>query len=356
MLFDNYEIVHYHPDMLDDVLGLLRHLWGNDYANNRLYFNWKYSLNPFAEKELGIVALHKNRVVGFRGYFATPWKIKETEKAVILCASDLCVDPAHRRKHLSLMTAKLAMRDYANDYPFFFNFSSNKLSTPLSLKLGYRPLADRGYWNKYSPSGIIKYALSSKLNVKQSNMVIPEGTFGDIEISGNPKPKQMAAIVSRQMNLFKKIYLDRNKAFFIWRFKNYRKKYIFYFFKEQNEIKGYMVVRVLPEKNRGFIIDYEIQDEAAALKLTTFPIKNKHFNVLSICAYSVTMPMAHALLKLGFKQKSILRYIEKKIEGEWPVLIRPVKQNISEQDFYINGLDIRDFQNWSLKEICSDGS
>lgn len=357
MRFDGYEITHYQPDMLDEVLKLLRHLWGDDQENNHSYFNWKYSSNPFTDKELGIVALDKNKVVGFRGYFATRWKTNETDKKIIiLCPGDLCVDPAHRRRNLSSMTAKIAMRDYSQTYPLFFNFSSNKLSTPIALKLGYLPLVERRYLNQYTVSGIIKYSLSARLNMKNSDMTIPKGDFGDIEVSGSPKPDQMADLISRQTYPRKKIHLDQDETFFDWRFKNQRKKYIFYYLKKDNEIIGYMIIRVLFPKKRGFIIDFAVQDEASALKLIKFPIRNKHFNVLSICTYSVTKPVASALAKSGFKHITILRSIEKIIEGEWPLLIRPVAQKISNRDFYINGKDVRMFQNWTLREICSDGS
>ena len=354
---EGYEIVHFCPDLRDGVLQVMTHLWGNDLENNRSYFEWKYSLNPYVKKELGIVALHENKVVGFRGYFATRWKLSEPDKkVVILCPGDTCVDPEHRRKNLSMLMGKLAMEDYAQSYPVFFNFSSNNQSTPGYLKMGFAPLVGKGYLNQYTLWGLIRYIRSSGQKHKQADIAIPTGDFGDIEVSRYPKPAQMAGLVSGQALSDGRIVPDQDENFFQWRFNNQRKKYVFYFCKKGNEVSGYMVVRVLPKNRRGFIIDYVAQDDVSAAKLVSFPIRNKHFNVLSISAYSVTGSMAAALKNFKFKRHGILRTIEKKIEGEWPLLVRPVKKNPEEQDYFIEGLDIRNPLNWSIKEICSDGS
>ncbi|MFZ2630630.1 MAG: hypothetical protein WA081_08520 [Desulfosalsimonadaceae bacterium] len=354
---ETYEIVHFRPDLRDGVLKVLAHLWGNDLENNRSYFDWKYSLNPYVEKVLGIVALHENKVVGFRGYFATRWKLSEPDKeVVILCPGDTCVDPKHRRKNLSMLMGKLAMEDYAQSYPVFFNFSSNNQSTPGYLKMGFAPLASKGYLNHYTLWGLIRYIRSSGQKGKEAGIAIPMGDFGDIEVSRYPKPAQMAGLVSGQVPSGRRIVPDQDENFFQWRFNNQRKKYVFYYCKKGNGISGYMVVRVLPKNKRGLIIDYAAQDDISAAKLVSFPIRNRHFNVLSISAYSVTDSMAAVVKNFKFKSQNILRTIEKKIEGEWPLLVRPVKKDPKEQDFFIGGVDIRNFLNWSIKEICSDGS
>ena len=357
MNYEGYDIVPYHPEFLDGVLQVLRHLWGNDHEKNRSYFHWKYTLNPYTEKELGIVALHKNKVVGFRGYFATRWKINETDKKFItLCPGDLCIEPDHRRRHIAMLTGQAAMRDYTETYPIFFSFSSNKKSTQLAFKMGYTPLASRQYLNQYTIPGLFKYILLSGRPGKGIDISVPTGDFGNLEISEHPKPSRMADLVLRQTCRSGKIYLDQDEDFFKWRFNNVRKQYVFYYYKENEEIKGYMVVRVTPGKKRGFIIDYVVPDESSAFKLVAFPIKNNQFNVLSISRYSVAGPMAGALMKLKFKSTNIIESVKKTIEGDWPLLVRPVRQNASEKDYYVDGIDIRMIDNWSLKEICSDGS
>ena len=121
-----YEIISFRPDLMHGVVRLLGHLWGEDRDKNLAYFNWKYNQNPYTENALGIVALQKNKVVGFRGYFATKWKITGSEKDIIvLCPGDTCVHPNHRRKRLSLIMGNMSMNEYAQKYPIFLYFTAN---------------------------------------------------------------------------------------------------------------------------------------------------------------------------------------------------------------------------------------
>ncbi len=353
---NGYEIVHFQPNMTEGVLQVLRYLWGNEEENNHHYFEWKYNLNLYADTPLGIVALYGRRIVGFRGYFAMRYRISGTENSiVILCPGDTCVYPYYRRKKLSMLMGNMAMTDYAGVYPLFFNFSSNRLSTPGYLKMGFVPLVSKRYLNRYTLQGLIRFILATWNNGKEAT-TIKTGEFGDIEVSKKPKPEVMAQLALSQQHSSGIIYPDQDEHFFQWRFANHRKEYVFYYCKDKKKIKGYLVIRVSPSSGRGFIIDYNALNTDVAKRLISFPLKQNHLNVMSINAYSNTHRFAPALKKSGFRQRSILRIIERRIEGEWPLLLRPVRETFTEQDFYLGNLDIRHINNWALKEICSDGT
>ena len=76
MAFDEYEIRLYRSEFFPQVVELLKYLLGNDHDNNKSYFKWKYDDNPNTEYPLGIMALYKGKVVGFRGYKKTPYGVK----------------------------------------------------------------------------------------------------------------------------------------------------------------------------------------------------------------------------------------------------------------------------------------
>ena len=76
MAFIDYETRRYRSEFFPQVVDQLQYLLGNDHNNNRSYFKWKYDDNPYTESPLGIMALYKGKVVGFRGYFATRFQIK----------------------------------------------------------------------------------------------------------------------------------------------------------------------------------------------------------------------------------------------------------------------------------------
>jgi GNAT superfamily N-acetyltransferase len=120
MVFDEYEILLYHSEFFPQVVDLLKYLLGNDHNTNRDYFKWKYDDNPYTESPLGIMALYKGTVVGFRGYFATRFQIKgKNDKIISLCPGDTCVHPDHRRKGLSVTMGNRASEEYSGKHLFF---------------------------------------------------------------------------------------------------------------------------------------------------------------------------------------------------------------------------------------------
>ena len=78
------------------------------------------------------------------------------------------------------------------------------------------------------------------------------------------------------------------------------------------------------------------------------------FDVLSIYHFSLTDILKLKMQNLGFKKVSLFRIIERRVHGELPLLIRPVKRKYSESDFFVEGVDLRKIENWHIKGICSD--
>jgi hypothetical protein len=356
MTYAGYEISLYRPDFMFQVVNLLRHLWGDDHDRNLSYFQWKYDENPSAEHPLGIVALHKEKVVGFRGYFATRWQIHEEDhEIIVLCPGDTCVHPDHRRKRLSLAMGNVAMDEYASKYKVFMNFTAGKNSVPGYLRMGFIPLLDKIYLSRGNVLGLMKFILAKNKRVALYEGKITFGDFGDIVVTDSPRPEEMSAVVSRQDHENRRITLLQDEDFFRWRFKNKMFKYLFYYHKHCNTTTGYVVIRVSDNNRRGFISDYAADDSMALEKILTFITKIKHLDIVSIYNYSLTDNLSQILKKLNFKTNSLTRIIQRRVEGEWPLLVRPVKRNHVESDCFIKGLDIRKIESWAIKEICSDG-
>jgi len=356
MSHSEYEIKLYHPDLMSQVVSLLSHLWGKDHDNNLSYFRWKYHENPYTENPLGIVAFHNGNVVGFRGYFATKWQIHgEDPKIFVLCPGDTVVDPDHRRKRLSVIMGDRAMDEYESKYKAFFNFSSTKNSVPGYLRMGFTPLVNKSYMNRNNILGLMKFILAVNNREELHQGKITFGDFGNIIVSDNPKPKEMAAVVYGQKSHSRRIALFQDEKFFTWRFSNNRRKYAFYYYRRNNVVDGYVVINVSANNKRGFISDYSVADPVAIEKIMEFILKKKHFDIISIYSYSLNDDLLKILRKRHFKTKSLTRTIEKRKDGEWPLFIRPVKRNYAETDCFINGLDIRKIESWAIKEICSDG-
>lgn len=357
MLPFGYNIKIYNTDFMPQVVNLLSYLWGDNHDQNLSYFQWKYHDNPYTENPFGIVALHKGKVVGFRGYFATKWQIREENyNFTVLSPGDNCVHPDHRRKSLSVIMGEAATDKFASKCRVFFNFSVSKISEHINLRNGFIPLRNKAYLNKANTFGLIKFILKLKCRKELHEGRIPFGYFGNIVVSDSPNPKEMSTVIHNQKSNGRKITLLQNEEFFKWRFCNYMKKYVFYYYRRDNITTGYVVIRVSENNKRGFISDFSTGDTFAAEKIFTFILKMGKFDIVSICNYSLTDVISRILKKLHFKTNSLTRLIEKSLHGEIPLFIRPAKRDYTESDYFIKGLDIRKMENWALKEVYSDAA
>jgi GNAT superfamily N-acetyltransferase len=380
MMHAGYEINLYQPALMHQVVDLLHYHWGNNHDNNLSYFKWKYVDNPFTDSPLGIVALHKGEVVGFRGYFATRWQIREKDyKITVLCPGDTCVHPDHRMKGLSVTMGNMAMKEYESKYKIFLNLSAWKNSVPGYLKMGFVPLSDKTYLTRLTnPLGMLfpvklvslldrthlkslyrlikKYLLESKTKSELCEKKITFGEFYNIVVADSPRAEEMYSVISKQDCDGRKISLLQDERFFRWRFNNKRNKYVFYYSRKNNITTGYIVMRISKNNRFGYIVDYAENDSAALKNILQYIIKAKHFDILLIFNCSLSDSILQILKGLRFKKKSLLQIGKKIVKGVWPLLVRPVKKKYFEGDWFIEGLDVRKIENWEIKEICSDGA
>ena len=150
-----------------------------------------------------------------------------------------------------------------------------------------------------------------------------------------------------------KIRLFQDEGFFRWRFGNPRKKCAFYYLMNGDVATGYVVMGVSLNNRRGYILDYAHKDGLAIQEILRYIISVKHFDILSIYNFCLNDTFLQILKRLGFKTNSLVRIIERIRIGELPLLIRPVKETYTERDFFIEEVDMRKIENWSLKPICS---
>jgi hypothetical protein len=171
-----------------------------------------------------------------------------------------------------------------------------------------------------------------------------------------PRPEEMSTLVARQDRIEGKIGLVQGTTFFRWRFGNPRSKYVFYYWLEDGVAAGYVVLGLSPNNQRGHIVDYASAGGRVLQEILRYIIQSKQFELLSIYSFCLDDHLWQVLKGLGFKTDSLVRTLERKLYGELPLLIRPVKENLVEADCFVEGLDIRRIENWSLKPIFSDAA
>lgn len=183
------------------------------------------------------------------------------------------------------------------------------------------------------------------------------GEFNNVVVSDSPRPEEMYAIICRLESDGSRIQLFQDVNFFRWRFNNKRKKYAFYYYRKNNITTGYVVMGVSSNNQRGYILDWAANDISQIKEIFQYIIKMKHFDAIFVLNFGLKNNFLQVLKALKFKDKCLIRSIQKRYgDGEWPMLVRPVKRNYVHDDFFIEGLDIRKEGSWGIKRICSDGA
>jgi GNAT superfamily N-acetyltransferase len=341
--------------MLPQVLDVLSFLWTKDAKVREDYFNWKYRDNPHSKDPLGIVALHKGRIIGFRGYLATRFEIPDrTKDLIVLVAGDTCVHPDFRHKGLSVRMGNMAVDAFADRYKFLLNLTTTAPSLPGYLKLGFHPITKKAYLSQYTFPGFFRYLWAYHKHLPVENQRTSLGTSGPVIVSDRPKPEVMAGICAEVNTLNPNIRLLRDEMFFRWRFLNPFNTYRFYYLSQNSEITGYVVIGFSPNYQRGYVLDFADTDGKSVTYLLKHMIQNKHFDILSVYHFSFSEEERIRINDLGFRAKGFVRSLERRKTGELPVLIRPVRKGYTESDWKIEGIDVRRIENWRMTEICSD--
>jgi len=356
-----YDITHFRPEHESQVLDLLSVLWKQDRDTRAKLFRWKYLENPNCDRPQGIVALHDGRVVGFRGYFVNRYVVDGSSGTVdILHPGDTCVDPSHRNKNLSVAMGALATQYDTSRFRLFMNMTCSKNSLPGYMKMGFQPLAKKVRLVRYGLNPL-RWLEGRKAQVHRplAESRVKFGRFGHILVSNSPLPEEMASTIDNEVRARAALRLHQDRAFFAWRYSNPAHKYVFYFLMDGNSVRGYVTVDASPNNLNGEILDYGERDAQTLRQLLTFIIRRGDFAALSIFGYAADEQVTRVLTDLGFATVHPLKRLVKKDTAEQlalPLLIRPIEKTFTANDFVINGIDVRQFDNWRLKSICSDAA
>jgi hypothetical protein len=342
------------PELLPQVAGLLRHLWSGDVASNQRIFQWKYLENPHRACSPGIVALLRDRVVGFRGYFATPWiGPGQIDPIRILCPGDTCVEPACRHWGLSVAMGEMASRYFATDFPLFLNTTTTHPSLPGYRKLGFLPLATKAYHSAYRIANLLRYIGTHSQRPSLESVRSRCCEERDFVVTTDPRADQMATMAQRQREPWSGLRPLRTAAYFHWRFRHPRRTYFFYYAYAGGEMQGYAIVGLSPNLRRGYLLDFLDVDGASVRALVARMLRRRDVDILSISTASLGSTSLD-WQSAGFKATGMLRRLERRRTGELPLLVRPVAPDFDERHWLVAGVDTRDIRNWQYREMVSD--
>ena len=361
MKFKEYRLEPYKIKYRQKVIELECQQWGVNRELNEKYFHWKYEENPYSQDILGVVVLHGNRLIGFNGLLVTQWAIfpkKNFFYMLQLC--DAIVDKEYRGNGIHKAMLRFMCDYYGHSkYRLITQYSGWKISIDNAMKIGWIPIYRRNYYQKYSIVGLF-YLVLTKMNVvKEKEKNITLSTHDNIEISKNIYADSMVKAIAKQTYDNKKMVLWKDESYLKWRFRNPRHQYIFFYqwHKQTNHLINYVVFRTSLNRKNAKLVDFACTDIEKFSNLIGFVVRSGLFKTISILETNEQDPhIKYILNQYRFKKEYSIINIKKKLrkKNDRTILIKPLTKVNGEESWFINGVDIKNPENWLFLEIGSD--
>jgi hypothetical protein len=326
------------------VVKLLEHLWGGDADYRQSYFHWKYEINPLSKESEGIVAVYGDRVVGFRGLFPMRWRVNQEKEFGLLALADTIIDPDYRGKGIFLNSTRAIFQLYKHsDYRGVVNLSSSAPPLKGYLKLGWKPIFPKTYYRSFSwfPGRLLLRFLPGLRN----------------EAAGLNESEQLTdSFICTQLGVqhsFTGFRLSENDEYLRWRYSRPGTQYRY--FSLVKGAKQAYAVGVTPVKGKLYLLDYEANSDSqlkALLQSICYRYPESTINAWN----SGSQRLKRIFGRCSFSTGTLNHYIETHFRDASPILIRPLPEQIAEEDWSWDGRDILDHRNWRFREIYSDGA
>ena len=359
MLYRDYKIIDYQPDFKNQVIDLVKFVWGEDRKRNKVYFEWKFEQNPYSKEMIGVIGLYNGRVIGFNGLSILKWCIRNKESNLYTISSTgACVHINHQRKGVHTAMIDFITQKYKRSkFKLITGFSPNFASIAFDLKTGWAVFAKRKYLRRYDYWQIAKREILRRIKVNSNKVENILGKYGSIEVTQNVNSVAMVNLKEKIPMNEKLICLYQDLKFIQWRFLNPKINYIFYYIWDNNKLNGYIVVKYYNKTGAGKIVDYAYLNIQYFQKILALLITQKHFCLLFILDVNLDEDLSNTLHDFGFHQKDLIAKLiarKRKISKELCYLLKPLKDEKQEDYWYINNLDVRKSENWKFTEICSE--
>jgi hypothetical protein len=310
-------------------------------------FEWRYEKNPYQNKPLIFLAFSGDILVGFRAYLIQYFLISD-KKVTIISPADTIIHPEFRRRGIISMLNKQSLEKINLEHPsdsILLNTTTSKNAMPTYLKFDWFPCSNKNkiYGYRFSIFNIIK----SLIKIDENSNKIFEISFSKagliFEITNHINKSKIIEFIktNRDRSKFTNI---RDELFFNWRYSYESDRYLMISCYSNKKMLGYSILKKISN------YEYSIEESLA--------VDNKVFRtMLKVIQRKLKIPILRTILfSKEDEQKFKLCgfYIESNLflkifkRQRFPVLVRPTKLNLSEADFIIEGIDIRDIENWQL--------
>ncbi len=297
----------------------------------------------------GVVALAGVEVDGCRGYLGFRLEVS-ANRVVVLFPGETCVHPAHRQEGLSLAMGEVAGAEFAPGYRLVLNLSCARSSVPGYLRMRFVPLTLEMCLTRGRMIGLAPHAIAEQGSAPRTAARAVPGVSAWVIVPESPRSTEMAALAGQDDAAPPRngrLHLTREPAFFSRRFNRPRSRHLCCYDSAGEPLRGFMVVGLAPSDPRGCVVDDS--GERSEIPKHLGPARN--LVLLSIMASGAGYCPWE---KWAFQTHSSTGFVERRLNGEFPPLVRPVVGSDQRADRYVNGLDAGVADNWLPMSICAD--
>jgi len=178
------------------------------------------------------------------------------------------------------------------------------------------------------------------------------GRFGDIDVSNSICPADVSRIAIANLHPTNKLYLNKTPDFLEWRFSKPKTKYVYFYHLSKSRIDAYVI---LSSDTHAHVLDYGEEPESLGItKILSFILSHTRFSSISIMSMGLPKDLDVFLHKKHFYTFDRIERSRNRELYNLPILIRPMKETFDEDDWFIDGVDVRDINNWHITEMCCD--
>jgi hypothetical protein len=338
--FEKYS--HKHKDRLID---LLQYMWNSlNYSEIKERFEWRYENNPYTSNPFIYISLHNENLVGFRAFVVQHF-VRKNKLYKIFNPADAIVHPDYRRKGIFSELNKLFLNDINAKYPnnsIILNLSSNRYSTSGNLKQGWEKT---NAMNKYAYKISISNGLSClyRNDIKINDDIKISKNNHEFEMNNDLKIDEILQLLKNYRNC-EEITNIRDSNYFKWKYSYKPEKYKYIYCRYNYELLGYMIIKYINYKKCS-LEEYYVLSETLLKQMIYISMKKMNISILKTKVFNENDK--YTLSKCGMIIESDMIL---KLSGKYrfTVLVRPTIHKAREGDFFIDGLDIRNIDNWKL--------
>lgn len=343
----NFELTKFKGEYFKGLTLFLGDLWKLTHKIEReSKINWRYLSNTKYPNPFVFLALDHDKIIGVRAFVIQEFLLGG-KLITIFSPADTLVDQTYRKKGVLRKLNHELISNIEHERKlqpsFILNLSSNRLSTPANLNLGWRKTNSiKKYAYRFSPLQWLNRLIKKKSFENSFQYTREERNFS-YEISGQIKIKEILTLITKTHNS-KKITNNRTADYYRWRYSEPGKIFHFGYAWQSGELKAVVFFQIV-SSNQAIILEYHAVSSGLLKKC------------ISLFQKQAKIPVIRTIV-LTNHQKKILTSCGLISEPDWllnilkikrlPVLVRPTKSNFSEEDFFIYGKDLRDIENWLL--------